>query len=190
MIPAWNIHEVLPPVRPGAVGHDPDRSPYVATMIEVVDRFATSPERIGILRGLLAYREAFMKAGAAQGFQWLDGSFMEKKEVLELCAPNDVDAVTFFQLPPGVDELGFLSGNPDLFDHDAVKTNFLVDGYPFVLGGALTAVDVRLVSYWYSMWSHRRTGMWKGFLEVNLSVADDASAAALLDHIAQGGTNP
>ena len=190
MIPAWNIQSVLPPVRPGVAGHDPDRSPYAATMTEIVDRFATSPARIAILRGLLSYRAAFMHAGAVQGFQWLDGSFMEEKEVLESCAPNDVDSVTFFQLPAGVDELGFLSGNPGLFDHDAVKTNFLVDGYPFVLGGTLTAAEVRLVSYWYSMWSHRRTGLWKGFLEVSLSVADDVSAAALLDHIEQGGTNP
>jgi len=45
---------VLPPVRPGLPGHSPDRSPYSALLSEMVQRFASSPQRIGILRGLLA----------------------------------------------------------------------------------------------------------------------------------------
>jgi hypothetical protein len=82
MIPEWNISAVLPPIRPGAAGHSPDRSPYKASLSEVVERFAKTPARLEILRGLLNYRAELRKRGISTGFQWLNGSFMEHKEVL------------------------------------------------------------------------------------------------------------
>lgn len=103
MIPDWNISAVLPPVRPGAPGHSPDRSPYVASFSQIVERFATSAERIRILQGLLSYRAALEGRGISSGFQWLDGSFLEHKEAIQAVAPNDVDVVTFFPLPPAMD---------------------------------------------------------------------------------------
>ncbi len=52
MIPDFNASMVLPPM----VGDDPavraTMSPFKATLFELVERFATSPERIGILRGV------------------------------------------------------------------------------------------------------------------------------------------
>jgi hypothetical protein len=101
MIPAWNIAAVLPPIRPGAAGQSPDRSPDKASFSEVVERFAKSPARLEILRGLLKYRTELRSRGIASGFQWLDGSFMENKEVLLAEAPNDIDVVTFFIFQPG-----------------------------------------------------------------------------------------
>jgi hypothetical protein len=68
-------------------------------MAAVVQRFATSPERIRILHGLIEYRIALSNTIILGGFQWLDGSFMENKELIEGKAPNDVDVVTFFELP-------------------------------------------------------------------------------------------
>ena len=44
--------------------------------------FAASPDRIRILRGLLAYRAPLRQRGISSGFQWLDGSFLEHKEGL------------------------------------------------------------------------------------------------------------
>lgn len=82
MIPAWNSSAVLPPVRPGQPGHSADRSPYSASFSEMVQRFAASSERIVIPRGLLDYRRELAHLGIVSGFQWLDGSFMEHKEVL------------------------------------------------------------------------------------------------------------
>ena len=32
------------------------------------------------------------------------------------------------------------------------------------------------IAYWYSMWSHRRDGSWKGFLQLDLHQARDADA--------------
>jgi hypothetical protein len=115
MIPDWNISAVLPPVRPGAAGHSSDRSPYKASFSEVVEKFATPAPRIEILRGLLKYRIELRNRGVSSGFQWLDGSFMEHKEVLLLEPPKDVDVVTFFHLPPDTDEATFSRTNLDLF---------------------------------------------------------------------------
>ncbi|WP_407681941.1 hypothetical protein [Pseudomonas hamedanensis] len=39
---------------------------------------------------------------------------------------------------------------------------------------------VAMTTYWYSMWSHRRTGQWKGFLRVDLSPVQDEAAKTLL----------
>ncbi len=187
MIPDWNISAVLPPVRPGAGGGSPDRSPYVATLSQVVERFAFSQDRIEILRGLVAYRAELRNRGVAAGFQWLDGSFMEHKELLQGVSPNDVDVVTFFTLPDSMDEPSFIAANGDLFDPDTTKGQYRVDAYPFLLGRQMTQADIRQVSYWYSMWSHRRNSLWKGFVQVDMAQEEDVLASALLDQIALEG---
>jgi hypothetical protein len=189
MIPDWNNSAVLPPVRPGAQGHSPDRSPYRVIMTEVIERFATSTERIEILRGLLTYRAALRQSGIVTGFQWLNGSFMENKELLQNAAPNDVDVVTFFNLPDGIEEQTLVTTNPDLFDNQRAKEQFHVDAYSFVLGQPTEDFDVRNISYWYSMWSHRRNGLWKGFVQVDIAANEDENASVLLDQIEQEITN-
>jgi len=184
MIPAWNSSAVLPPVRPGQPGHSPDRSPYSAPLSEVVQRFATSLDRIAILRGLLAYRNELARVGIIDGFQWLDGSFMENKELLLNEPPSDVDVVTFFTLPAGIiDERTFVAQNPDLFYPSQSKLRFHVDAYAMLIGNALEVYDIQQISYWYSMWSHRRNGLWKGFVRVDISPKEDQIAKALLDQI-------
>ena len=156
MIPDWNISEVLPPVRPGAAGHSMDRSPYKASLSEVVERLGKSSARLQILRGLLAYRAELRKRGITKGFQWLDGSFTENKELLSLEPPNDVDVVTFFYLPDGMDQSSFAQVFADLFDTDNTKKLYKVDAYGQPLGVALKEMDVVIISYWHSMWSHTR----------------------------------
>lgn len=180
MIPAWNIAGVLPPIRPGAPGHSVDRSPYFTGLDDLVDKFSTSPERIGILDGFLKFRAALHALGVVSGFQWIDGSFLEQVEVLESRAPADIDVVTYFDLPAGLSELDLYNLNPAMFDHDQVKATFKVDHYPHVLGKTLDASQVRQISYWYSMWSHRRDGLWKGFVQVSLDPAQDIQALQTL----------
>ncbi len=146
-----------------------------------MERFATPTERIRILQGLLSYRAALEARGISSGFQGLDGSFLEHKEAIQAAAPNDVDVVTFFPLPPSVDQAGFA----DLFDPAQTKVTFHGDAYPFVLGRSLGAAEVRRISYWHSMWSHRRNGLWKGFVQVDISPEEDQIAEALLSQIEQ-----
>lgn len=187
-IPAWNSAGVIPPIRPGVQGHDLDRSPYFVDLVTVVDRFATSPERCAILDGLLRYRSIWHQAGISSGFQWLDGSFLEQIETLESRPPKDMDVVTFFDLPDGDDQRSFVRNNPELFDRKKLKDDFYMDAYFSPLGGSFGVWQVKNISYWYSMWSHRRNGLWKGFVQVDIDPSQDSSARAILD--ANGGIHP
>jgi len=176
MIPAWNLQGVIPPVRPGAHGHDPDRSPYKASLQSLVDAMGTSCARLNILEGLLEFRAEIHTIGIDTGFQWLNGSFSENVEVVEARDPRDVDVVTFLDLPKGLDQESLVARNPRLFDQAYVRDTFQVDAYWEVLGRPLKADAVQSISYWYSMWSHRRDGMWKGFIQVGLDPAEDVVA--------------
>jgi hypothetical protein len=68
-------------------------------MTALVQRFAASRERLDILRGLLEYRAALGAIGIVQGFQWLDGSFVEDVEVTKGRPPSDIDVVTLAYRP-------------------------------------------------------------------------------------------
>lgn len=186
-IPAMSMAGVLPPVRPGVPGHNSDRSPYQASLTEVVQRFATSQERIDILNGLLKYRAQLHGFGVVAGFQWLDGSFMEDIEALESRPPGDMDVVTYFYLPAGETQASLNAKAGNLFDQAHVKATYLLDAYQQPLGVETTPSRVRMITYWYSMWSHRRNGVWKGFVQVNLDPKEDIDALPHLT-LAVGGT--
>jgi hypothetical protein len=61
----------------------------------------------------------------------------------------------------------------------AAKSAFRVDGYFVDLGMAPERLT-RRSAYWYSMWSHRRSQLWKGFVQVDLAPTDDVVASATL----------
>lgn len=187
LIPNWNMAGVVPPIRPNADGADPDRSPYSASLLEVVENFVLSNERAEIIRGFLEYRSVLHGRDITSGFQWLDGSFLENIEDVDGRPPNDIDVVTFFELPAGQTQTTILPTIYHLFDPDLSKRDFRVDGYPFVLNQAMTESMVRQTAYWYSMWSHRRDGLWKGFVQVDLNPGDDEQSRALLAQIVAGG---
>lgn len=186
-IPAWTAEGLVPPIRPGAPGHSLDRSPYVATSLDVVERFATNSERCGILNGWLQYRQALYESGVVSGFQWLDGSFLENLESdTPPRSPGDVDVVTFFALPEGLSQVEYSVRFPDLFEPGAMKAAYGVDAYGIVLGQAMNKRRVNQVSYWYSLWSHRREDFhWKGFIQVDLELDGDDDARARLSQSSQ-----
>jgi len=132
------------------------------------------------LFGYLAHRAELHKMGMNKGFQWLDGSFTEDIEMLEHRPPRDIDVVTFtpaddtFFATLGVDEINLLGG-----DRDKLKKDFKIDFYVQSLSDPAESL-VAMTTYWYSMWSHRRTGQWKGFLKVDLSSILDVDAENLL----------
>ncbi len=190
MIPAWTMAGVLPPIRPGQPGNSPDRSPYCVPLSEVVEHLSSSPNRIAILMGFLNYRTALHQLGLVSGFQWIDGSFMEDVETHESRPPKDIDVVTYFNLPGGETQVTLHAKAGMLFNSNHVKTTYLVDAYPSVLGEPVSARHVRQISYWYSMWSHRRDGIWKGFIQVDLSPQEDIDAKQVLNVIQAGGTTP
>lgn len=181
ILPNWNGAGVLPPIRPGRQGSSPERSPYRVPLADFVARFAISPERMKILDGLLKFRAKLHEIGIISGFQWLDGSFLEQIELLESRSPNDIDVVTFFEMPTGENQLSLLRKSKSLFDQQALKKKYSVDGYFSELGQPVDALHVQIITYWYSMWSHRRDGLWKGFVQVDLAPSEDDDARAVLN---------
>jgi len=184
VIPAFTPSGVLPPF----VGDSPARrgsmSPYQVCIEDVARRFATSPARQTIFRGLLAYRKALRDIGFNQGFQWLDGSFVENVERTRLRPPGDIDIVTFVQRPTEArDEAqwsAFQREHLDLLIPAKVKARYQCEAFLMDLHspGSLLVDDTR---YWFGLFSHQRSSYhWKGMLQVDL-VDNDAAALAVLE---------
>lgn len=169
-IPAWTSLGLLPPIDP-ELPTSPQRSPYSVTLLDVVMRFATSPERRRVLTGFLNYRAALHQVGICAGFQWLDGSFLEDVETLERRPPRDLDVVTFLHSPAN-----FATADLTALDRDNAKAQFQVDAYFVELDEVPPDRLVHQSAYWYSMWSHRRDQAWKGFLQIDLAASDDVEA--------------
>ncbi|WP_410566241.1 DUF6932 family protein [Acinetobacter sp. H1(2024)] len=176
----FNMAGVIPPVN-DVDGSSPNRSPYVISITQLIDIFSFTSERVTILKGLLEYRAELYRVGIISGYQWLDGSFTTDIETLEKRAPNDIDIVTFFYLPQGETQQSFLPKTGQLLLSKYTKANFKVDAYPVILGQNLTPELINRITYWYSMWSHRKgDNIWKGFLQVELSPLEDAAAFKIL----------
>lgn len=180
VIPSWDTQGLLPPVRPGESPIGRDRTPYRTGIVNFVERFALTRIRVDLLDSLLRYRKALYGAGLLTGFQWLNGSFVENTELTREKAPKDIDVVTFFALPDGETQQSFLQKNIDLLHPENVQNTFGLDAYPQLLGNTLHDEVRGGIVYWYSMWSHTRDGIWKGFVEIDLDTAQDADAQFLL----------
>lgn len=184
-VPAWDARQVLPP-NDDSNPIGAFRAPYPVSIVDFVWRFGTSWQRCKILSGLLEFRAEIHAYGAIAGFQWLDGSFAENIEALELRAPKDIDCVTFLK-----DLGGVADGMPELLgDHDVVHEFRHVDHYWVEMSKLDPEFLVAESAYWYSMWSHRRNKTWKGFVQIDLSPAHDQVARNLLDQIWGGLASP
>jgi hypothetical protein len=182
-IPAWNDQCVLPPIndrQPTSV----HRSPYLVSLADIISHFGVSKARLDVLHGFLRYRALLHQAGLIEGFQWLDGSFLEHIEKLESRPPNDIDVVTFFHLPDGRSQQDIARGFPDLFPSgreqmETLKAQYHVDAYVVHLNSRGDLL-VERAAYWYSVWSHKRNYTWKGYVQVDLDPSADAAAMAVL----------
>jgi hypothetical protein len=179
-IPNWDSLGILPPINQAAPTSI-DRSPYLVSLTDLALRFATTPDRKAILVGLLSFRSALHSAGFTKGFQWLDGSFVEDVETIARRGPHDIDVVTFFHLPPGRTAQDMIQTHPRLFSPRDTKADYRVDAHFVQLNGNSPEPLVSQSAYWYSLWSHRRNGQWKGYLEIDLSSSDDPGAKINLD---------
>jgi hypothetical protein len=137
-------------------------------------RFGTTDVRRRILNGWLDHRAALRGIGITEGFQWLDGSFLEEKE------PKDLDIVCFIRLPQDAsteeEQFALWSENLGLFDRSPVKAGYFLDAFFIDLEGSpLTLVS--LSRYYLQLFSHQReTFLWKGIIQVPLEDANDAQA--------------
>lgn len=171
MIPAFELSGVLPPFIGDSPTTPANQAPYKVKLAEFVKHFATSDERIEILKGLLKYRIALKSKDIISGFQWIDGSFVENVEMIRGRAPNDVDLVTFAERPIGMNDSdwrGFSISNRDLFSTANLKTKYKCDAY-YVDLAMSPKLLVSQTAYWFGLFSHQReTSLWKGMLQVDL----------------------
>ena len=183
-IPDCTVSGVLPPYLGRDPGKKAEMSPFRVTLVEIAERMCASNERKEIMRGLIRYRQQLAAIGLEVGFQWLSGSFTEDIETIESRPPNDIDVVTFVRRPGAVQTDAewrtFVEQNQPLLDPRRVKETFHCDGYVVGLDEDPTSL-VSQTSYWFGLFSHRRSGLWRGMLELPLAVsADDTDALALV----------
>jgi hypothetical protein len=187
VIPAFGLGEVLPPFVGADVtgGQSLPRSPYPSTAEELVGAFCTSPERATILRGLFAFRATLRDEGFTEGYQWIDGSFVENCEAFRGRAPADVDVVSLLRRPaPLRDDAAWedyvVPRIATLFDAQWTKAHFHCDSY-FVDLDSDPAFVAEVSAYWIGLFSHQRdTFRWKGLVKVEFGPDDDGDAVALI----------
>src|SRR5512139_2649288 len=97
-IPALNADGVLPPHKGDPTSLD-GNSPYPATTLELCERFGTTPDRCAILKGFLELRQALRQLQIVDGFQWVDGPFLEDDRHHRK-APDHLQVVTFSHPSP------------------------------------------------------------------------------------------
>ncbi|MCY4510452.1 MAG: hypothetical protein OXG35_26370 [Acidobacteria bacterium] len=179
-IPAWTAQGVLPAIDVESPTSS-SRSPYRVSLLDFVVRFGSTDARRTLLRGLLEYRAALHALDLVGGFQWLDGSFLEDVETVERRQPRDIDLVTFFRLPEGRSQTSLEETSAELFDPEAVGRRYGVHAFFVQLSEVEPELLVDHCTYWNSLWSHRRNGQWKGYLQVDLAPAGDREAMTNLD---------
>lgn len=182
MIPNFDHNNVIPPHlgNPTLKEH---LSPYNCTTLELCRTFATSKERIEILKGLLLFRKKMNDLGIKQGFQWLDGSFIENIEVSENRAPRDLDLVTFFGGLTNELQEKILFEFSEFVNPLISKEKYKIDHYPFDYCLS-PEVTVELTRYWIQLFTHNRLNIWKGILRLELNTPDiDAESVKYLKEV-------
>jgi hypothetical protein len=174
-IPDFDYNLVLPP----HLGDPVERgqlSPYPCTTVDLCQRLGTTPERRVILGKFLDFRDRLRAEGLVNGFQWLDGSFLEDVEARENRPPKDLDVVTVYWGYDRAFQLNLLARFPEVAHPARAKANFALDHYPFDAGYS-PEFTLDQTRYWILLFSHTRLGVWKGMLKIELNTpAEDAAA--------------
>ncbi|MDQ8207602.1 hypothetical protein QEH52_08790 [Coraliomargarita sp. SDUM461003] len=181
-IPNFDHNMVLPPHR-GNPTQLTDLSPYPCTSLELCKQFGTSPERITILNGFLDFRAQLATHGLINGYQWLDGSFMEDVETREKRAPNDLDLLTIYWSYDIAFQSSLVAQVPEFANNTEAKARFKLDHYAIDAGHS-PQLTVEQIRYWLQLFTHNRDGVWKGMLKIDLNTpAEDSEAKAHLEKI-------
>lgn len=177
MIPAFDHNFVLPPHLGNPTALD-QISPYKCTTLDLCKTFAISADRIEILKGFLRFREQLTKLGLVNGFQWLDGSFLEDVETRENRPPNDLDMVTVYWGYNLAFQQQLIVDFPDFVDVRLSKSNYKLDHYPFDAQHS-PINTVEYTRYWIQLFSHNRDAVWKGMLHVELNTPNEDQEALI-----------
>lgn len=181
-IPDFDHNNVIPP----HLGNPTEKthlSPYPCTIFEFCSKFATSKDRIEILKNFIEFRKLVTQNGILNGFQWLDGSFLENIEISDNRSPRDLDLVTFFNGLNLDDQSKIISNFPEFVDPVLSKNKFKLDHYPVDYGYSPDAT-VEMTRYWIQLFTHNRKSIWKGILRLPLNTPiDDDYALTYLNSL-------
>lgn len=179
-IPEFDHNYVIPPfVDEPTVSKNV--SPYPCSTVEVCKIFGTTKERVDILKRWLKFRAILDEVGIVNGFQWLDGSFLENIEVSQKRAPADLDLLMFYKDVTLETQQKVAQDYPTLFDQSVLKRDFKLDLY--LLNYAANPENtVEFVRFWIQLFTHNRDGVWKGMLKIPLNTPkEDSEALTLLN---------
>lgn len=193
-IPDFADHGALPPFVSGHPTSPNARSPFPATMQEVVERFCTSPDRAKLLKGLNEYRKHLHSGGFVAGSQWIDGSFIENVEFVRKRSPSDIDIVTLYHRPLryqrephawATDYENHIRGQ--YFDTKIMKPLYKCDTYDIDLDTGSRPL-VRNSTYWFGLFTDMRgSNAKKGIVEIPLAI--DPMEFAAIDQAIGGKFN-
>ena len=108
-------------------------------------------QRVDLAEGFLAYRAALHYWDVTNGYQWINGSFVENVEQSSKARPpRDIDVVTFYYGNENHDSYSNLI-NPELS-----RQEFNVDAYGIELNQPLDIPTVTFIGHLHSLWSHRK----------------------------------
>lgn len=182
MIPDFDHNNVIPP-HLGNPALMTDLSPYSCNTLELCQKLATTKERVEILKGLILFRQKMTQNAIIDGFQWLDGSFIENIEITEKRPPRDLDLVTFFGGLSIEEQQAKREDFIEFFNPSLAKDNYKLDHYA-VDYCYRPDVTVEMTRYWIQLFTHNRLGVWKGILRLELNTTDiDKEALDFLNDI-------
>lgn len=181
-IPDFDHNLVIPPHR-GNPARPEQLSPYDCNTLEMCQKFATTKQRVELLKSFLAFRKRIYDNGVRMGYQWIDGSFLENVELRDRRPPNDIDVVTVFWGYSDDFLIQLKKSFPEFCLSKLAKERFKVDHFPFD-AGASPELTLEQTRYWILLFSHNRLGVWKGMLKIKLDTAtDDAEAESYLSKL-------
>jgi len=175
-IPDFTADGLLPPYK-GNPGNQAEISPYPATTLELCKRLSKTQHRREILKGFLKFRALLRKLQITEGFQWVDGSFVEEVERRTTRPPKDIQVVTFCNYPALIDDPAFANDFDLLADLPKLRSQFHVDHTVVKLDWSPNDL-VKNTNYWSGRLSHHYdTGTWKGLLRIDLHTTSEDNAA-------------
>jgi len=174
-IPDFDHNLVLPPHLGDPVDLN-QLSPYRCTTVDLFRKLGKTPERKAILDRFLDFRDRLRAAGLTNGFQWIDGSFLEDIETREGRAPNDLDVVTVYWGYDLAFQTSLMTSFPEVANPPLAKANYSLDHYPFDAGHS-PIMTLEQTRYWILLFSHNRLGIWKGMLQIDLDTPTEDGVA-------------
>ena len=167
MIPPFNHNNVLPPYHGVNPANPDEQSPYKCTIMEFCQRFAISEQRKKILKGFIQFRLKCNEIGITEGFQWIDGSFIEDIMASDRREPNDIDVVSFLFNLTSIPNLSteIINKFQEFIYPSLSKSNYYVDHY-IVEADKNPITTISAVKYWNQLFGHNRKGIWKGMVKI------------------------